>query len=284
MFTRLSNSWQLVKASAAVLSADKELLIFPIIAAIGSIIVMLTFAVPMFLAGIFDAFVSEQLVGLRIVGYLIGFTFYLVQYTVIIFCNSALVGAAHIRLKGGDPTVSDGFRIAAQHIGPILGYAAISATVGLILRNLSERGGMIGRLAASLIGLAWNVATYLAVPVLVIEGVGPLEAVKRSVALLKKTWGEQIVGNFGINTIFGLLTMVVIFLIGLPLIFVAIASQSVALIVVAVGLLVLLLVAISLISSALGGIYSAALYQYAVSGEAGKFFDDEMIRHAFRQK
>ena len=48
MFTRISNSWQLVKASAAVLRADKELIIFPIVSMIGVLIVTATFAAPPF--------------------------------------------------------------------------------------------------------------------------------------------------------------------------------------------------------------------------------------------
>ena len=192
MFTRISNSWQLVKASAAVLRADKELIIFPIVSGIGVIIVTLTFALPMFLAGLFDAafFGQNQVVGL-----LVAFLFYLAHYFVIFFANSALVGAAMIRLRGGDPTVDDGFRIALKHVGPILGYAFVAATVGMILRWLSERSGTLGRIVVSLVGIAWNVTTYLTVPVLVMEEVGPIEAIKRSASLLKKSWGEQIVDN-----------------------------------------------------------------------------------------
>ena len=103
--------------------------------------------------------------GLGLEGYLILFAFYLVQYFVIIYANSALVGAALIRLKGGDPTVGDGFRIAGSRMGAIFGYAAISATVGLILRWFSERGSL-GTIAASLFGLAWGLATFLAIPIL----------------------------------------------------------------------------------------------------------------------
>jgi hypothetical protein len=103
--------------------------------------------------------------------------FYVVQYFVIFFCNTALVGAAMIRLRGGDPTVGDGFRIAVSRIQPILGYALIAATVGMVLRAISERSGLLGRLVIASVGLAWNLATYLVVPVLVVEDVGPIEAV-----------------------------------------------------------------------------------------------------------
>ncbi|MFL7869629.1 MAG: DUF6159 family protein, partial [Anaerolineales bacterium] len=207
MFNKIKNSWNLIKASAAVLQADKELMIFPILSSIGVLIVTATFAFPMMAAGVFDNIVAGSS---QYLTYLVLFLFYVVQYTVIIFANAALIGAAMIRLKGGDPTVSDGFRIAFQHIGSILGYALLSATVGMVLRMISERSGTLGRIVISLVGLAWNLATYLAVPVLVIEGLGPVEAIKRSTGLLKKTWGEQIVGNFSIGLIFVLATVLMI--------------------------------------------------------------------------
>ncbi|MEP7190868.1 MAG: DUF6159 family protein, partial [Roseiflexaceae bacterium] len=224
MFQKLSNSWELVKASAQVLRSDKELIVFPIVSAVGSLIVLATFAIPMFLAGVFDSMYVDGK-GFQPLGMLVAFLFYLVQYTVIFFANTALVGAALIRLRGGDPTVADGFRIAAQRLGPILGYALISATVGMVLRAIAERAGIIGRIVISLVGFAWTVATYLVVPVLAAEDIGPIDAVKRSTQLLKRTWGEQLVGNAGVGAVFGLM-MFGVFLIGIPLIVLAAISES----------------------------------------------------------
>jgi hypothetical protein len=270
----------LIKASAAVLRADKELIVFPIVSAIGVIIVTITFAFPMVLAGFFDSLLEGQS---QTFGFIVGFLFYVVQYTVIIFANSALVGAAMIRLRGGDPTVGDGFRIAMKHIVSILAYALISATVGMILRWISERGKTVGRIVSSIVGMAWNLATYLVVPVLVVEGVDPLTAIKRSASLLKQTWGEQIAGNFGIGLIFGLLT-VVVFLLGIPAVIFALAAESVVLVVFVVVALVLLVVFINLISTTLNGIYIAAVYRYAAEGESSGFFSEEMVQGAFRVK
>ena len=280
MFDKIRNSWNLMKASAAVLQADKELMIFPILSSIGVLIVTASFAFPMLAAGFFDNMVAENS---QYVTYLVLFLFYVVQYTVIIFANAALIGAAMIRLKGGDPTVGDGFRIAFQHIGSILGYALLSATVGMVLRMISERSGTLGRIVISLVGLAWNLATYLAVPVLVIEGVGPVEAIKRSTGLLKKTWGEQIAGNFSIGLIFVLATVLVI-LLGIPFFILAASLESLALL-IAFGLIfVLVLVFLGLINSTLTGIYVAAVYRYAAEGQAGGFFNEQMIQGAFRLK
>jgi hypothetical protein len=280
MFARISNSWQLVQASAAVLRADKELVVFPIISMIGVLIVTATFAVPMFLAGIVDAVTEE---GGTALGIVVAFLFYVVQYCVVFFANTALVGAAMIRLDGGDPTVSDGFRIASRRIGAIVGYALLSATVGMILRALSERGGLLGQIASSLIGLAWNLATYLVVPVLVVEEIGPIDAVKRSAQLLKKTWGEQIVGNFSIGLVFGLIGFLV-FLLGLPIIVVAVGTDSAVIIGLVILLFVLALVTLGVLSSTLSGIYSAAVYRYAVEGDTGGYFSAELVQSTFRRK
>jgi len=279
MFARISNSWSLVKASWAVLRADKELIIFPIIAFVGSIIVTITFAVPMALTRLFEGVNSSSS---QITLAILVFLFYLVQYTIVIFANSALVGAAMIRLKGGDPTVGDGLRIASQHFGAILGYALIASTVGMVLRWLSERG-LLGRIVSSLFGLAWNIVTYLVVPILVVEGVGPIEAVKRSGALLKKTWGEQIVGNLGIGLVFTLIIFALILLF-VPVIVAVAATKSAAVIISTIVLFVLVIIAFGLIGSALNGIYTAAVYRYATEGDAGSFFDTELVQNAFRAK
>ncbi|MFP4395686.1 MAG: DUF6159 family protein [Anaerolineales bacterium] len=282
MFKKMQTSWALIKASAGVLRADKELILFPILSSIGMLLVTASFAFPLLLTGFFTALIENEGQS-QALGYLVGFGFYLVQYTVIIFANSALIGAATIRLRGGDPTVGDGFRIAMQHIGPILGYALISATVGMILRVISDKLDALGEFISSIFGLAWSLASYLVIPILVLEDVGPIEAVKRSANLLKETWGEQIVGNFGLGAIFAPLTILVIVAGGLG-IFVAIASESVALIAVVAVMLVLALIFLSLINSTLSGIYTAAVYHYAAGGEVSGFFSEEMVRGAFRPK
>lgn len=281
MSNRISNSWKLVKASAAVLKADKELIVFPIISTICILIVIASFAIPSVLSGLVTFPLEEN--PIPPIGFVVGFLFYLSVYFVAFFFNSALVGAAMIRLRGGDPTVNDGLRIATQRMGAIFGYALISATVGMILQALSERLPFMGKIVISMIGMAWGLATHLVVPVLVVEGVGPVEGVRRGGELLKKTWGEQIVGNHGIGIIFVLVSLGVS-LASIPIIGAAITSGSQAMIVLSVSLLVLLIVMISLLSATLGGIYSAAVYLYAVGGKTSGFFSQELVQGAFRSK
>jgi hypothetical protein len=244
---------------------------------------MIVFAIPTFFAGVFDSISNNGSPG--VAGYVIAFLFYLTMYFVVIFSNTALVGAAMIRLRGGDPTLQDGFQIAMDHLPQIFGYALISATVGIVMRWLRERGGLLGAVVSWLGELAWNIATYLVVPVLVVENVGPVDAIKRSASLLKKTWGEQIIGSFSIGLVFGLITLAALVVVGIPLFLLAATTGSVVMIVLAIGICVLLVMAISLLASTLQGIYVAALYRYAVEGEVNpQYFRPELVQGAFRHK
>lgn len=279
MFEKFSNSWKLVKASASVLASDRELVIFPILSTIGVIIVTLTFAVPLFLSNFFDSVFTDKL---GVMGFVVAYLFYLVQYVVIFYANTALVGAAMIRLNGGDPTVRDGFRIANSRFGTIIGYALIAATVGMVLKALSRRRGMV-RFISSILGMAWNLATYLVVPVLAAEGLGPIAALKQSVSLLRRTWGEQIIGNFGLGLIFGIAGFLVVAAV-VPIIILAANYQSLILFIIAIGMLFLLLTILGLINSSLNGIYTAAVYQYASTGRSSAFFEDQMVKNAFTPK
>lgn len=277
---RFARSWALVKASASVLRSDRELLVFPLLSSICALLVAATFIIPLIFGGAFarldDGHAPAWL-------WPLGFLFYLSQYFVIFFFNAALVGAARIRLDGGDPTLADGFRIAAARWPQILGYAAIAATVGMVLRAIQERAGLIGRWIAGLFGLAWTVASFLAVPVLVNENVGPIDAVKRSVDLLKRTWGENLVGNAGIGIVFGLVMFAWIAL-GIGLVVLA-ANNGSVLAAVAVGALVVVgMLLLGLVQSALQGVYAAALYRYAETGDAGAGFEGALVADAFRVK
>jgi len=276
MFERFSRSWALAKASASVLKSDKELLLFPVISTIAMLVVIATFCIPIFALNLFAGDEPNPL------AFVLGFLFYVTQYFVIFFFNTALVGAAMIRLEGGDPTVKDGLNIAMSKIGPILGYAAIAATVGMILNALKERAGFLGQIVINLVGAAWTVATAMVVPVLVAQDVGPIDAIKESVMLLKKNWGENIIGNAGIGLAFGLVIFATI-VVGVVLALVMSAiSPWLGL---GVGILtVIAVLMLAVVQAALAGIYSAALYRFAIDGQAPPGFEGGALQMAFKQK
>jgi hypothetical protein len=285
MGNAFSRSWSLIKASYGVLRADRELLLFPLISMIGVLLVALVFSVPLLLTGLVsDMAEGTSSSGQTALGVVILFLFYLVMYTIIIFSNVALVGAAMMRLRGESPTVADGFNIAMSHLRQIFGYAAISATLGVVLNILRGDNNIVGRIIAGLVNFAWNVVIFLVVPVLVIENLGPVDAIKRSGQLLRKTWGEQLVSTGGMGLIFGLVGFAVVLVVGVPLIVLAASAESIALVIVGIAVIVVLLTILGLFSSAMNGIFQAALYNYATTGNAGQYFNQEMLAGAFKQK
>src|SRR5262249_5759623 len=148
--------------------------------------------------------------------YAVSFAFYFCTYFVIIFCNSALVSCAMLRFNGETPRLSDGFRVAMARLPQIFAWAVVSATVGVLLKVIENVHEKVGEIVASILGTVWSVVTFFVVPILVVEKVGPFTAISRSVSLLKKTWGEALVGNMGLNFI--------LFLLFIPIILVFIAG------------------------------------------------------------
>jgi len=277
MFEKIHRSWALVKASAAVLSANRQLLIFPVLSLMASLVVLATFVLPVFGWGLLPRDGTSALAW-----WVVGFLFYLSQYFVIFFFGSALVSAALAHMEGERPTVQESLGVAWSKAVPILGYAAISATVGVLLRALEERAGFLGRLVTATLGAAWTLGAFLTVPVLVAQDVGPVDAVKTSIALLRKTWGENAAGHVGVGLAFGLVTMVV-FLIGalLALMVSGVSGMAAA----AIGAVtVLLVLGLGIYQSALMGIYSAALYRYAKRGEEVPGFEPGLLQEAFGPK
>lgn len=281
---KFARSWELMKASVGVLRSDKSLLVFPLLSGICSLVVMASFLIPVAAMTIEGTRLGvEYKHGLSTASWTLLFAFYLVQYFVIIFFNTALAGVALKRLRGEQASVSEGLALAGSRVGAILGYALIAATVGQLLRMLQERLGLIGRFIVGLVGLAWTVATFLVVPVLAGEGIGPVDAVKRSVELLRRTWGENLIGNAGLSVVFGLIGFLLALASG-ALVIGAFATQSVVAGVTAIAVVVLAFIVLALVQSSLQGIYAAALYRYAEEGEAGACFPPALLEQAFRPK
>ena len=281
MFDRISRSWELVKASASVLVGDKELLLFPLISTGVLLIVIASFALPVIGLGMFGMGGTRAHPSAAM--YVVGFLFYFSHYFVIFFFNTALVGAAMMRLEGRGGTFGDGMRLATSKIGSIAAYSLIAATVGMVLKAIQERVGFIGRIVVGLLGVGWSIATYLVAPVLAARDVGPVEAIKESATLLKKTWGENLVGQAGIGIAFGFISLGVVAC-AVVLVVLATLTHAWPLVIAAIAIGVLALAITALVHSALSGIYSAALYRFATTGEGTEAFDANTLKLAFAPK
>lgn len=268
---------------------DKELLIYPILSALVTIIGILV------VAGLYLGISGDSIDdvankvdssdggGWTVTDFVVIFFMYFITALVTTFFNAALIGAALIRLRGGNPSFSDGFDLAKSQIGPIIGYSAIAATVGVIIQVLRSRSSAAADIGAGVLGVAWGVMTFLVVPVLVAEKVGPGDALKRSAGLLKKTWGEQIVGNAALGLI-GFLVAIPVAIGGGLLIAGASGTDSDIALGAAVVLLVILLAIIGVVFSALNSIYKAALYEYAAADVIAPQFGQSTLETAFKAK
>lgn len=277
---RLSNSWNLFKLSASVLRRDKSLTAFPVLGAIASVVVFAVFGGIFWATGISETTDSAGSTSTAIepIGWVIGAIFYIVAAFVTVYFQAALTAAADKSLRNEDTTVGDGIAAANERIPQIFAWSVVLAVVSMIIRIIEERFGFLGRIIAGLFGAAWNIVTFLAVPIIVIEHAGPGTALKRSGTLLRQTWGENLLGQFGIGLIG--------FLLFLPAAAVAGAGfaiggpAAVALVVVAI----VWILCVALVMSALTGIYRVALYRYAVDQVPPPAFEGFDFEHAFRQR
>ncbi len=291
MFYRLQNSWNLFGSTLQVLSHDKELLLFPVLSGLAAIVVIASFAGGMWGAGMLneETFAALDdpdkplLVAENIPALIIAFMFYFANFFVMTYFNAALVGAAYIRLQGGDPTIRDGLTAANRCLPSIIGYAAIAATVGLILRLIEGRSRGVARFVTGLLGIAWSLVTYLIVPVLVIERQGAIKSVGRSAGLLKETWGEQIIANFGFGIVGSLLALPGLGLIALGMWMMAGLGGGPVPLIVCVALAVVYWLFLGLLISALRGIYTAALYAHATHKPV-QGFPNDLVAGAFSRR
>ena len=276
MFATIGHTFELMKMSWRVLMQDRELIFFPILAGLTLLVLIGAFLAIGSSTGTLDRLDalqgadSEQ--ETQAVDYVLGLSFVFLSSAIVIFFNAALIASALERLRGGDPNITSGLRRASAHLPQILAWALISVIVSLLLRALRQRGGIAGQIASLIGGVAWGFATFFVIPVLVTEGVGPIEAIKRSAGLFRQTWGRQVASSFG----FGLITIAAVLIAVLPaaLLFaihpVLGIGVGVPLVAVAIGTV-----------QALEGIFKAALYDFA-RGEQPHGFDRATLEGAYR--
>ena len=260
---RMRRGWELTKTSWGVLRADRSLAVFPVFAGLSTLLLGAAFGLPAWV--LFDDDQPVPGVILAVVG------IYALTFAGIFF-NVALAAAAAQVLDGEDATVASGIAVARQRLGAIAGWAALVASVNIIIRGLAERAGPVADLLLGGLAVAWNLVTFLAVPVLTLEGTGPIETLKRSAHIFRERWGEQITGQVSIGGIVVLAAIIPVVVLGLV---------GYALGGVGGGILIALAVAVLIVavivSTALSQIFAVALYRYAVGkGATGTFTEDEL--------
>lgn len=276
---RIKNGFRLVHASWDVLRADREMLLLPILSLLSSLGLLGLVFVGLFLddlkvigdTGIAPTPTAFEYVVMALVTYLLSY--------ITIFFNVALVCAADERMRGGDPTLRSALSDAKRHAAAIAPWALVSVVVSMVLRAIEERGGLLGDIAARMLGVAWALITFLVLPVLVLEGLTVREAITRSKELFTKTWGETVTGQLGMN-----LVAFVAMIVPLPLLLLIGGGGQPGLVALAVGLGLLWFLVVTVVFGALNMIFRVALYQYAADGQAPDGFEELDLGDVFPPK
>jgi hypothetical protein len=271
--SRIKRGWGLTKKSWGLLNAHRELLRFPLYGAVATTLLAIVFLGP----GLY--LLDQDSLGGAIPLLVIG----VYVLTVVGFYFSVgLAACADMIFRGQDATVSDGLAVARSRFSQICGWAVVSTAISVLMGALENQGGLAGQIAARLVGMAWSLVTFLAVPVIAIEGTGPLETLKRSAAMFRQRWGQQITGNIAIGAAIFLIAVLPAAAVIVLGVVVWSSASFLGAVLVVIGALVLAIA--MLISRALSGIFGVALYRYALDGEAVGGFTSEELESAVKVK
>jgi hypothetical protein len=272
--SRIRRGWALTKKSWALLNGHRELIRFPLYGAVATVLLAIVFLGP----GLY--LLDQDSLGGAIPLLVLGVY---VLSVVGFYFSVGLAAAANLLFNGQtDVTVADGLAVARSRFTQICGWAAVSTAISVLMGVLENQGGLAGNIAARLIGMAWSLITFLAVPVIAIEGTGPFETLKRSASIFKERWGQQITGNVAIGAAVGLIGVLPAIILIVAGIAVWSSASFLGALLVVIGALVLAIA--MLVGRALSGIFGVALYRYAVDGQAVGGFTQEELESAVRVK
>ncbi len=278
---RILRTQAIMSAAWQILKENKALLLLPIASSASLMLLTASIAVPAVMGAFTGESASQRVPEFGSLPYLTVFLFYVVAYGIGIFFNAALALCVLRKLEGKSSTILDGLHEAVACLPQIVGWAILSATVGVLLKTMERRSGFIGGLVAKTLGLAWSVATFLVVPLLVAERRGPFEAVKESTQLLRRTWGEDLLAGLG----FGLLYF--LWVIPGAFAFVIGAGMIPSHPIMAISIMVLAILyfpLLGLVLSTMSTIFDVVLYRYAKHGTLAPGFNQELLVSSFVTK
>jgi hypothetical protein len=281
-------SWSVTRTSFGVIRKDKEMLWFPVLSAFFSILFSAALVVPTFVIHVADAVGGGTRIAVDPLRVVVLFATYFGLSFIATFFNVCVVYTTRVRLSGGDATFFESIRFALSRAHRILGWSLVSATVGLFLRALdeiAERSGPPGKVVLAILrailATAWSVLTIFVVPSMVYRDTGPIDAVRDSMDILKRTWGESLVRYYGLGF--------AMFVCMLPCVFLVIAGILVTESVPTagfglIGLAVLAGIAVVVVFGVATTVFNTVLYQWATTGIAPDGFSDTQLSTVLQRR
>ena len=271
---RIARSWRLTKTAWGLVREDKAMLALALLGMTSGLIFVGVFTAIGGYSG--DAGQGEVLIAILIALYPSTF--------LGVFFNIALASAANAALEGQRLSFGEAIGESRKRLGKIALWSLLAAGVGALLAELSSRIPGGGRIASALVGAAWGLATLFVVPILatVKPTPGPVTALKDSVAVVRKRWGEGISGTITINVWMLFIAIPAALLIGVGFAVLGGGSDVLGAVLVAAG--GLLLFAAAALGSAVQQVFLLCLYRYATDGTARGFSEQDLANPPFRQR
>ena len=275
---RVVRTQAIMSAAWYILKEDLSLFLLPVASSLCLLLLVGSYLVPTIIGWVTDERFNTGIVYIEPRSQAGLFLFYLVTYATVVFFNAALAACVLGKLEGREITIVHGLKEARTCVPQIVGWAVLSATVGLVLKTIERRSGFLGNLIVQILGVAWSVATFLVVPVLVAEKKGPFEAVQASVQLVKRTWGEDVLAGLGFGALYFILSIPgwFVFVVGAGMI-----TSQLPIAIIVMSLAILYFPFLGLILSTMSTIFDVVLYRYAKLGTITPGFDGELLKASF---
>ncbi|MDB5201340.1 MAG: hypothetical protein JWQ27_749 [Ferruginibacter sp.] len=273
IFDRLSAGWQIGLNSFKVLKANRQLIIFPILSGISLVLIMGSFLTVIlgFAGWNTDNIAKPDTFG----KYALLFGYYIVNYFVVVFFNMALIHCSSLYFKGEEVTVRKGIDFSMSRIGVIFAWAVFAGSIGAILKIIQENVGVLGKIITGLIGIVWGIGTFFVIPVIAYENLGPVDALKRSVSMMKEKWGESIGAGFS----FGLIQLVGFLAAAIGGLVIGFLVHPIAGIVIAI----LFILILQTVVSAARTIFVSSVY-HNITGDPVENYNQQFIDNLFVSK
>lgn len=279
----LQRSWRFLKLALSLLWNFKQLVLFPLLSIVSTLVLMVSFAVPLWETGIVSQWIKAAQEGAphrELTLYLAAILFYFCAYFVVVFFNSALIACALQVLDGQKPSIGYGLSMARKRLPQLLGWVLVSSVLGVVLRTIENANHRGGRVISLVLGSTWSATTYFAIPLIVMDSVGPVESIRRSIETVRSNWGEALVGSFS----FGLLGCIV----AAPVLaavaglgFLAIYVGAWVLAVLSVALALLVIIIATTLNTAVDTVFKALLFAFAQGRDLPRGFNTAALEGAF---
>ena len=305
--SKFQRSWLLLKSSISIIAQNKLLLVFPIVTFACTVIIIAFFLAPPLLRptgypygssqhwqAIYHSLFNQTADAAGRSSSRIAFTpaagaylvfLYFVSMFLATFLNVAFYHEILSALSGQAVSIERGLKFAAGRLKAILLWTLFAGLVGLVIKTIEQRLQLVGRIIARFLGLAWSVAAIFVIPVMVRDEqtANPLAMLRKSGSILKRTWGEALIGYAGLAfaNAFILIGSIVI-LIGA--VFASVVFSNYWIIAFVGVLWLLLLFAWSYLTGVAGQVYKGALYLYAAEGVIPQPYNKEMLDQAWKYK